>query len=53
VIPDQAAQFAEKLGVSKRTLQEWEQGRRQPSGAARALLKIATVRPDVVQEAFG
>lgn len=47
------AQFAEKLGVSKRTLQEWEQGRRQPSGAARALLKIAAKRPDLVQEAFG
>ncbi|MBS3895421.1 helix-turn-helix domain-containing protein [Silanimonas sp.] len=46
------AQFAEKLGVSKRTLQEWEQGRRQPSGAAMALLKIAAARPDVVQEAF-
>lgn len=46
------AQFAEKLGVSKRTLQEWEQGRRQPSGAAMALLRIAASRPDVVQEAF-
>lgn len=46
------AQFAEKLGVSKRTLQEWEQGRRQPSGAAMALLKIAAARPDVVQEAL-
>lgn len=46
------AQFADRLGVSKRTLQEWEQGRRQPSGAARVLLKIAATRPDVVQEAF-
>lgn len=46
------AQFADKLGVSKRTLQEWEQGRRQPSGAAKALLKIAAARPDVLQEAL-
>jgi len=35
------ARFAQVLGVSTRTLQEWEQGRRQPSGAARALLTIA------------
>jgi len=47
------AQSAAKLGVSKRTPQEWERGRRQPSGAARALLKIAAMRPDVVHEAFG
>ena len=33
--------FAELLGVSVRTLQEWEQGRRAPSGAARTLLMIA------------
>ncbi len=33
--------FAELLGVSVRTLQEWEQGRRAPSGAARTLLLIA------------
>jgi len=47
------AQFAAVLGVSKRTLQDWEQKRRQPSGAARALIKIAAVRPDVVHEALG
>ena len=35
------AQFARLLGVSVRTLQEWEQGRRAPSGAARTLLLIA------------
>jgi len=34
-------QFAQLLGVSVRTLQEWEQGRRTPSGAARTLLLIA------------
>lgn len=35
------AKFAALLGVSVRTLQEWEQGRRAPSGAARTLLMIA------------
>jgi putative transcriptional regulator len=44
--------FAEMLGVSPRTLQEWEQGRRQPSGAARSLLAIATHRPEVLREVF-
>ncbi len=33
--------FAELLGVSVRTLQDWEQGRREPCGAAKTLLKIA------------
>jgi len=42
--------FAKLLGVSKRTLQEWEQGRRKPSGAASALLKIAEKCPDVLRE---
>ena len=41
-------QFARLLGVSKRTLQEWEQGRKQPSGAARVLLKIAARQPRVL-----
>ncbi len=39
------ARFAELLGVSVRTLQEWEQGRRAPSGAARTLLLIAEKNP--------
>jgi len=39
------ARFAELLGVSMRTLQEWEQGRRAPSGAARTLLLIAAKNP--------
>lgn len=42
--------FAKLLGVSKRTLQEWEQGRRVPSGAAHSLIKIAIQRPDVLRE---
>lgn len=37
--------FASLLGVSLRTLQEWEQGRKIPSGAARTLLKIAGTNP--------
>lgn len=44
-------QFAEALGISKRTLQEWEQGRRSPSGAAQTLIRIATRHPEVVREA--
>jgi len=43
-------QFAELLGVSARTLQDWEQGRRQPSGAARTLLAIAVRRPEVLRD---
>jgi putative transcriptional regulator len=39
------SRFAELLGVSVRTLQEWEQGRRAPSGAAKTLLQIADRNP--------
>lgn len=42
--------FAKLLGVSVRTLQEWEQGRRKPSGAAQTLLTIAQRHPEVLQE---
>lgn len=42
------SRFAELLGVSVRTLQEWEQGRRAPSGAARTLLLIAAKNPDAL-----
>lgn len=44
--------FASLLGVSVRTLQDWEQNRREPSGAARSLLFIAENRPKVLLEVF-
>ena len=37
--------FAALLGVSARTLQDWEQGRRAPTGPARALLRVADRHP--------
>ncbi len=43
-------QFARLLGVSLRTLQEWEQGRRAPSGAARTLLLIAAKNPRALRD---
>jgi putative transcriptional regulator len=44
------ADFAAVLGVSKRTLEQWEQGRREPSGAAKTLLRIAERHPEVLVE---
>ncbi len=44
------AKFATLLGVSVRTLQEWEQGRRAPSGAARTLLMVAAKNPQALLE---
>jgi putative transcriptional regulator len=43
--------FARLLGVSVRTLQEWEQGRRAPSGAARTLLRLVATNPRVLTDA--
>ena len=43
-------EFARLLGVSVRILQEWEQGRRSPSGPARALLTIAYLNPKSLLE---
>ena len=45
------AEFARLLGISVDTLQNWEQGRRKPSGAARVLLKVAARHPEAVLEA--
>ena len=42
--------FALALQISPRTLQEWEQGRREPSGAAKALIQIAFRHPEVIRE---
>ena len=46
------SEFAEILGVSVRTLQDWEQGRRKPSGAAATLLRIAEKHPTLLREAM-
>lgn len=43
-------QFAKLMGVSVRTLQEWEQGRRLPTGAAKTLLRVAQRHPEVLLE---
>ena len=42
--------FADLLGVSARTLQDWEQGRREPTGAAKTLLRVAANHPKVLLE---
>jgi putative transcriptional regulator len=43
-------QFARLLGVSARTLQDWEQGRREPTGSAKTLLRVAVSHPEVLRE---
>lgn len=45
------SEFAKLLGVSVRTLQDWEQGRREPSGAAKTLLRIASQNPEALKAA--
>jgi putative transcriptional regulator len=47
------SRFAELLGVSVCTLQDWEQGCSKPSRAAISLIQIAKQRPDVLHEVFG
>lgn len=47
------SQFAALIGVSIRTLQGWEQGRKQPSGAARTLLAIASTNPKAILAVAG
>ncbi len=44
------AEFAKLMGVSVRTFQEWEQGRRKPSGAAQTLLVVAVRHPEILRE---
>ena len=44
------AQFAALLGVSRRTLEQWEQGRREPSKAAKTLIKVAELHPEVLRK---
>ncbi len=46
------SQFALMIGVSKCTLQNWEQGRREPEGPAKALLKVVEKNPKAVLEAL-
>ena len=46
-------EFAQLLGVSARTLQDWEQGRREPTGAARTLLKVAVKHPKLLRALNG
>ena len=42
--------FARLLGVSARTLQDWEQGRHKPTGVAKTLLRVAFSHPEVLLE---
>ena len=44
--------FAILLGVSKRTVENWEQGRRHPTGATRSLLRIVEADPEHAMRAF-
>jgi putative transcriptional regulator len=46
-------EFALMIGVSAATLRNWEQGRRQPEGPARALLRVAARHPKAVEAALG
>ena len=46
------AEFARAYGISKRALQEWEQGGRQPDSAARAYLMVIAKEPAIVRRAL-
>ncbi len=46
-------QFAAMLGISVRTLRNWEQGRRVPEGPAMVLLRVADKHPEAVLDAVG
>lgn len=45
-------EFAAMIGVSVRTIQNWEQGHREPEGPAKALLRVVEMRPQAVLEAL-
>jgi len=45
-------QFAAQFGLSKRTLQDWEQGRRSPTGASKVLLTVLSKEPEAVKRAL-
>ena len=42
------SELADLMGVSTRTLQDWEQGRRKPTGAAQTLLRVAIAHPEAL-----
>ncbi|MCM8744214.1 helix-turn-helix domain-containing protein [Pseudomonas koreensis] len=44
--------FAKLIGVSLRTLQDWEQGRRQPTGAAQTLLRVTSQHPEALRNLY-
>ena len=46
------SEFAKLFGLSKRTLEHWEHGRRVPSGAARAFLTVIAREPEAVRRAL-
>jgi putative transcriptional regulator len=47
------AKFAALMGISVATLRNWEQGRRQPEGSARVLLRVVARHPSAVLDAVG
>lgn len=44
------SELAALMGVSPRTLQDWEQGRRKPTGAAQTLLRVAIAHPEALRD---
>jgi putative transcriptional regulator len=44
------SELAVLMGVSPRTLQDWEQGRRKPTGAAQTLLRVAIAHPEALRD---
>ncbi|RON93606.1 helix-turn-helix domain-containing protein [Pseudomonas fluorescens] len=51
-VGDSQSAFAKLIGVSLRTLQDWEQGRRQPTGAAQTLLRVASQHPKALRNLY-